>query len=338
MLLKISTLFVAGALFAGAWLVPWPQTTNSATPVTDSNPVELGAVHWSRDLDTGTAEAKRTGKPLLVLFQEVPGCSNCTRYGSVTLSHPLIVEAIEEFFVPVCIYNNKDGADAAALRKFNEPAWNNPVVRIIRSDHRDIIPRISDFRSSATLVQGMLRSIQAEGREAPAWLRLVAEELQTREAGVTTATFSMYCFWSGEKAFGAIPGVIETEPGFQDGREVVRVTYNPDIIQASELERLTRPKGISACSRESGFRADREPKYYLAQTHWKYVPMTSLQACRANALAGNGQSPEAVLSERQQELGQYVQAHPKQKWENAIGTTDLAKAWAAAGKKQASGK
>ena len=36
-------------------------------------PVELGQVKWRRDFEAGLAEAKRTGKPVLLLFQEVPG-------------------------------------------------------------------------------------------------------------------------------------------------------------------------------------------------------------------------------------------------------------------------
>jgi hypothetical protein len=36
-------------------------------------PVELGQVKWRRDFEAGLAEAKRTGRPVLLLFQEVPG-------------------------------------------------------------------------------------------------------------------------------------------------------------------------------------------------------------------------------------------------------------------------
>ncbi len=336
--MKLLAILFIGSLLAGAWLVAWPGKgrTSTATPHSalaiphSENPVELGAAHWLRDLDAGTAEAGRTGKPMLILFQEVPGCSNCTRYGSVTLSHPLIVEAIESHFVPVCIYNNKGGKDAAALKKFNEPAWNNPVVRIVGKDHSALVPRIFDFRSSAVLVSGMLQAMHARGLEAPAYLELLEAELLARETTLETATFSMYCFWSGEKTFGAIPGVIETAPGFQDGHEVVRVVYNPAIVTKAELEKQTRPGGITACAKNEGFRTDREPKYYLAQSPWKYVPMTSLQACRANSLVGNGKSPEPVLSPRQLELYQTIQANPKRKWKNAIGAADLAEAWAAA--------
>lgn len=36
-------------------------------------PVELGKVTWGRDYEQGIAAAKDTGKPVLLLFQEVPG-------------------------------------------------------------------------------------------------------------------------------------------------------------------------------------------------------------------------------------------------------------------------
>lgn len=36
-------------------------------------PVELGQVRWRRDFEKGLAEAKRSDKPALLLFQEVPG-------------------------------------------------------------------------------------------------------------------------------------------------------------------------------------------------------------------------------------------------------------------------
>jgi len=38
-----------------------------------ANSPELGTVKWERDLDTGLAAAKKSGKPVFLLFQEVPG-------------------------------------------------------------------------------------------------------------------------------------------------------------------------------------------------------------------------------------------------------------------------
>ncbi len=37
------------------------------------NPVELGTVSWQRDLNKGIARAKKTGRDIFLLFQEVPG-------------------------------------------------------------------------------------------------------------------------------------------------------------------------------------------------------------------------------------------------------------------------
>lgn len=293
------------------------------------NPIELGAVNWQRDLDKGIETAKTAGKPLLILFQEVPGCSNCTQYGKGALSHPLIVEAIETCFVPVCIYNNKGGADAKALQQFNEPAWNNPVVRIVRPDGSDVIPRIADFRSVWTLVKGMRTALDLSGTIAPRYLELVEEELLARESNPAVSTFSMYCFWSGEGLFGQIPGVIETEPGFRDGKEVVKVICNPAIVTHAELEKRSKPKGIQTCSGNDGFRADREPKYYMAQTPYRFVPMTTLQATRVNSLIGQQQSPDALLSPRQLAILKAAQSSSNKKWKSAIGK-DLIQAWAEA--------
>jgi hypothetical protein len=173
----------------------------------------------------------------------------------------------------------------------------------------------------------MRTALDLTGAVVPRYLELLEEELAAREAGLETATFSMYCFWSGEGTFGNIPGVVETEPGFQDGKEVVRVQFNPAVVTRAELEKKTSPKGIVACSKNEGFRTDREPKYYLAQTDYKFVPMTTLQACRANSLVGNNATPDALLSPRQLALLEKIKSDPKKIRKNMIGRSDLAKAW-----------
>jgi hypothetical protein len=302
-----------------------PIARNSS--IEENNP-ELGTVNWQRDLDTATLQAKNSGKLLLILFDEIPGCSNCTRFGKNTLSHPLIAEAIETFFVPVCIHNNKGGKDAEVLKKFGEPSWNNPVVRIVRADnHSDVVLRMDNFNSSWQIINGMRRALDLNATAAPIWLESLENELLALENGTETATFSMYCFWSGEGTFGAIDGVVATEPGFQDGAEVVKVIYNPAIIKKSELTAKASPKGIKTCQKNEGFRADNEPKYYLSKTHWQYVPMTAAQASRANSLVGESKSPEEVLSPRQLALAKFIKENPKKKWKSRIGEKDLAKAW-----------
>ena len=57
---------VLGAL--GFLLVP---TAMAQQP--PQQPKELGAVAWMRDFDQAQAAAAKQGRPMLVLFQEVPG-------------------------------------------------------------------------------------------------------------------------------------------------------------------------------------------------------------------------------------------------------------------------
>ncbi|MCB9285812.1 MAG: thioredoxin family protein [Lewinellaceae bacterium] len=316
-------------------------------PGLSNTPEELGKVGWLRDFDKGLERASLEGKPVFLLFQEVPGCSTCRNYGNNVLSHPLIVEAIETLFVPVAIFNNKGGRDAEVLRYYNEPSWNNPVVRIVDHDRLNIIPRVSGNYSQLGVVQAMVFALERRGKAIPDYLQLLYEELSAREQGTETTTLSMYCFWTGEKMLGQLDGVVATEAGFMDGREVVQVTYNPQAISFAEVVKagqqarcadrvythneaqkaaasamLGQAKAVS----KSSFRPDREPKYYLSKTPYRFVPMFPLQAARANALIGQGKSPEAVLSPRQVALAKQAKAHPEKKWADAIGK-DMMSAW-----------
>ena len=70
------------ALLAASLAMPQTQEPAPAptepTPLTAASgrvqqPVELGQVRWRRDFDAALAEARRDDKPVLLLFQEVPG-------------------------------------------------------------------------------------------------------------------------------------------------------------------------------------------------------------------------------------------------------------------------
>jgi len=47
--------------------------TGGRNPVPADQPVELGLVSWQRNLDAGLELAASADKPVLLLFQEVPG-------------------------------------------------------------------------------------------------------------------------------------------------------------------------------------------------------------------------------------------------------------------------
>lgn len=313
----------------------------------DTNPEELGDVKWERNLDEAIKSAKTSTKPIFLLFQEVPGCATCRNYGHEVLSHPLIVEAIEDLFQPVAIYNNKKGEDAKTLAYFGEPAWNNPVVRIIDRNKDDVVERISGNYSKLGVVQSMILALKRESQAVPAYLELLEQELYSQGQGLETATLGMYCFWTGEKKLGALEGVIETQPGFMGGREVVQVQYDPSVISYTQVveeaqkaqcasqvyvgseeqkEVAKNLVGNSKIAPLSRFRLDHEPKYYLSKTLYKYLPMTAIQATKANSLIGRGKSPNKVLSTRQIALMSYIQGHLDKGWKDAIGI-DLITAW-----------
>jgi hypothetical protein len=304
------------------------------------NPVELGDVKWLRDYDKALQESERLDKPVFILFQEVPGCATCRNYGQKVLSHPLIVEAIEDLFVPLAIYNNKGGADKEVLQKYGEPAWNNPVVRMVDQLGENLVPRINGDYTVLGVAERMIYALQRADRSVPTYLELLRDELRARQEGTSKATFSMYCFWTGERTYGQLDGVISTRPGFMDGHEVVEVEYNPAMIELDDMiafgqrgscaDRMyTHDAGQTATAAEvmgnskvatsKTFRQDREPKYYLSKTHYRAVPMTDLQATRANSLLGRGKSPDTVLSPRQIQYAESIKGSSDSKLKNLIG-------------------
>jgi Thioredoxin-like len=136
-----------------------------------ANPVEVGKVAWGRDFDAAQAEAKASGKPMLVLFQEVPGCKGCQKFGREVMSDPTIVKAIQENFTAVLVCNNHPGKDAEVLKRFGEPAWNYQVVRFLNAEGRDLIPREDQVWTVPALSARMVKALEAAGRPVPAELR-----------------------------------------------------------------------------------------------------------------------------------------------------------------------
>ncbi|MEM1327853.1 MAG: VPGUxxT family thioredoxin-like (seleno)protein, type 2 [Bacteroidota bacterium] len=299
-------------------------------------PIELGQVTWLRDIDEAQQLSEKEDKPIFLLFQEVPGCSTCQRYGEKVLSHPLIVEAIETCFISLAIHNNKRGKDREVLDYFGEPSWNNPVVRIIDAERQDLMPRLSSNYTPLAVVQSMIHIL----KNPPSYLRILQEELLAVAGGTKTTTLSMYCFWSGELNIGAIEGVVATELGFMHGREVVQVEYSPIITDYAtiiktanaakcadrafvhdeeEAKTATQFLGKQQVRQKGNFRFDKGRKYYLSKTHYRFVPMTPLQAIRANHRIANRQSLGDVLSPRQLALAAKIKQQSDKQWKNQIG-------------------
>ncbi len=327
------------------------QLLHAQLPFLDNSPqqtVELGKVAWERDFQKGLVQAARVDKAVFLLFQEVPGCLTCRNYGQNVLSHPLIVEAIETLFVPVAVFNNKGGADASVLRYYGEPSWNNPVVRIVGSNKKDLVSRVGNNYSKHAVVEAMIQALDVKKQAVPKYLDLLRQEFSAELKGTETATLAMYCFWTGEKKLGKLEGVVETQPGFMGGREVVQVEYDPCVtdyetilsqakksscashVYANNTEQQQLSEkivGAQSTTKNSKFRLDKEPKYYLSKTAYQYVPMTQLQAVKVNSRIGEGQSPNEYLSERQLALLDYIRKHPNEKkWMPAINV-HIEEAW-----------
>lgn len=60
--MKVLTLFTVLAVALTAY---GGQTTK--------NPIEVGDVQWGRDFDAALENSAASGKPVLILFQEIPG-------------------------------------------------------------------------------------------------------------------------------------------------------------------------------------------------------------------------------------------------------------------------
>ena len=208
-----------------------------ADPAPGKNPIEVGTVSWLRDYPAALATSKKSGKPVFLLFQEVPGCTGCKQFGQDVLSDPTVVDCIEKNFVPLLIHNNKGGADAEILKKYNEPAWNFQVVRFLDSEGNDLIARKDRVWSTEALQLRMKAALKKAGRPQAA-----------ARQKTTLLAICQSCFWTGEMKIGAIEGVTRTEAGFFDGHEVTLVEYEPAKISPAEIFQKAKLAGVGSAA------------------------------------------------------------------------------------------
>lgn len=234
-----------------------------------------------------------------------------------------MVEAIEDLFVPVLIYNNKP-SDAALLKKFNEPSWNNPIVRFLDSTGKDVIKRQNRVWDVSPMAARMVAALQAANQEVPRYL----SDLAVDRSKLENATFAMHCYWTGEARLGSIDGVMSTRSGWAGGLEVVQLSYDPDLVEYSklvkaaqsfkcaskvfahsdsQLQTATSLVGARAEKFPSGSRAAKlsDQKYQLRTILGvRSLPLTSFQSTKINSLIRSPQRAKfaAFLSPRQRAL------------------------------------
>lgn len=276
---------------------------------------ELGQIRFERDYAVARERAKAEGKPLFVLFQEVPGCSTCTGYGGGVLSDPILVESVETLCVPVVVRNNVGGAEREVLERFGEPTWANPSARVVDPQDERSFSRVhGDYTLPGTLNM-LVRGLKQAGHTPPAWLALHAGGPRRARA-----VYAMACFWSGEARLGALDGVTKTRTGWLGGSEVVEVEYDPARLDRATLDAHAERSHCQVSARDGEVRATPgDDKYQIRETRWAHVPLTETQATRINALLGDDARATPLLTPRQRELLALVRAHPDADWPHLIG-------------------
>jgi len=294
-------------------------------------PIEFGKVKWHFDYDEAVALSKKTGKPILLLFQEVPGCATCQLFGCGPLSHPLLVDASKEF-IPVAIRNNVEGKDREILTRFQERAWNNPVVRFADADGIDLIPRKAGVYATGELLQRMVATLKEANRPVPKYLELAAFEYAPVER--EWATFGVHCYWVGEQKLGKLSGVLATRIGMLHKAEVVDVQFDPTVISYTDL--LAKAQELR-CAHTVFARTDEQQKtasehsknkvvrtddptdtsttqqYHLAhRKSYFYLPLTALQATKVNAALADRKDPDRWLSPTQLDMKKQIASRLQQ--------------------------
>lgn len=267
----------------------------------ENQPEELGKVSWYRDYDEALQVAGKEKKPVLILFQEVPGCATCRNYGQNVLSNPLMTEVIENLFVPLTIFNNKGGKDREVLDKYGEPSWNNPVVRIVSSAGWDLTPRIAGKYNSQSLYTAMEKVLEKREVDIPEYMKLLKAELfAENNPSLKEKYFKMYCFWSGEKYLGNSDAIISAKAGFMNGYEVVKVAYDDSKIKEGQLEQYAKKAQIFPIADNGNFRfSEKDHLYYLRKSKYQYLPLSEIQQTRINSAIGQGEDPIIFLSPKQ---------------------------------------
>ena len=277
---------------------------------TKTNPrnqsVELGKVTWLRDYNSALSLSKLEDKPVLLFFQEIPGCSTCINFGRDVLSHPLMVEFLENEFIPLVIYNNKPGADLDILNFYNEPSWNNPVAHFVNDKGQDIIPKLTNNYLPLSMYNKLVEVLDRLAKPIPQYALLLGDDLKMEYGNLKSTIYETPCFWSGETSMALQSAVKYTEAGWIDTMEVVKVFFDESQVSLMELNNYASNEGFFAIDIHQGYKIDERPQYYLSKSSFRYLPLTKVQRSRINVAIPYNNQPEKYLSPKQTRMYQDI--------------------------------
>jgi hypothetical protein len=221
----------------------------------------------------------------------------------------------------VLVYNNRSGRDAELLKQFEEPSWNNPVVRYLDSNGKDLIPREDGIWTTEETVARMLAALKAAKRDVPDYFQAF---VSSHRDSLQKATFAMHCYWEGEAKLGAIEGVYSTRSGWKGDLEVVTLQYDPSLVEYKRLveiaqsfdcaskvfthsdeqlaiaQKIVGEDAVALKSDESVRNAKAsDQKYFLLQSPLRHLPLIEVQATKINAALQSKQACDVWLSPRQ---------------------------------------
>jgi hypothetical protein len=323
----------------GEW-VPAPKGIESCVLRRNKNEA-LGRLNFKHDASSfqlALEESRHTGKPVLLIFQATNGAPDAVAMGTSVLSHPLLIEAAESLFIPVFVdITGTSPDDVQLLARYHENRHHDTVVRIVNCKGNDLAVKLEGSRCSVGNIARAMRDVlDRKSSEVPNYLRLLEEERRAlvdvpSKAVRTTAkviVFTTKATKNAEISFAELNGVIAVECGKLTGRRAVKVTYDPEVIDCkavflhalfhvyvesvywtdhqqkisvqSQLLKVDDPPFLDELG-ATPFSRGKDPKHFLRTTLLRYVPLTSLQALKANLAVSKDQLNlvDDLLSPRQ---------------------------------------
>jgi hypothetical protein len=276
-------------------------------------------------------DSSTTRRPVLLVQAEIPGDTDA---GNEIFSHPLIVEASDSLFTAV--FNKDEDYSCSASRSASGKSRRTRVGFFDDSGNEIVQSLCADMLTRAGIAEAMIATLEACEQPVPKYLRLLYDEERGRikpgPVGLPVpcyhrAVFGMYDSTLGEVEFAGLEGVMSTRAGFLTGQIIVEVIYDAgrisfssiihyalkrkvgDIIyyqtndeRIAALMEIQRVKESSKVTEFLGtIQLDKDPKRALRKSPLRFVPLTDLQATRANRLAHLNRFDEAMhlLSPRQ---------------------------------------
>lgn len=295
---------------------------------------EFGYLRFEHeDLQEALKDASDCLKPVFSLQALIPGDVHA---GRDLFSHPLLVEAVETLFVTCSTVTHEPTARSPSGHlcctrvQILDPDLGDELVPLISGD---------DLTRTG-LITAMIKALEAMSLIVPTYLRLLLEEEQGLQALVRghdtrprhhSAVFAVQDVALGEAVFGGLQGVLATRVGRIHQQHIVEVTYDSLELSYSVLVRYALQQRVGdvifyQCNEErmvasiesvrvraahskvqkfdpKSIRGQTvyDPKHALRKTPMRFVPLTDLQATRANNLIQSGNFNQAVhlLSPRQ---------------------------------------